>query len=262
MTHLLSIFWDVSPIAFSLLGRDFRWYSLLFVLAIWGAYAFFVFIFKKENLAPEVAQKAIIYSVVSLLIGARLGEVLFYSPEVYLKDPAEIFKIWHGGLSSHGATFALLALIWAFAKWEVKKSFTWLGDRITPAISFSAACVRFGNLFNSEIVGTPTNMPWGFIFHSHDQVVRHPVQLYEGITYIFLCVFLTNYYLKHKNNLADGLMGGIFLTGMFGTRFILEFFKENNSSLTENFPLTMGQLLSLPLLVFGIYLLMRARKNA
>jgi len=261
MTHLLSIFWDVSPIAFSLFGRDFRWYSLFFVLAIWGAYGFFVFVFNKENLPPETPQKAIIYSVICLLIGARLGEVIFYSPEVYLKDPMEIFKIWHGGLSSHGATFALLALIWAFAKWEIQRDFTWLGDRITPAISFSAACVRFGNLCNSEIVGTPTNVPWGFIFHSHDQVVRHPVQLYEGITYIFLCLLVTYLYLKKRTNLPPGLLGGIFLTAMFGIRFILEFFKENNSSLTENFPLTMGQLLSLPLFVFGVYLLRQSQKN-
>lgn len=226
MVNLLSIYWDASPIAFSLLGKDFRWYSLFFVLAIWGAYAFFVFVFNKEKLPPETAQKAILYSVVCLLIGARLGEVLFYNPEVYWKDPSEIYKIWHGGLSSHGATFALIALIWAFSKWEVKSTFTWLGDRITPAISFSAACVRFGNLFNSEILGTPTDMPWGFIFVSHDNISRHPVQLYEGITYIILCLTVTYLYIKRKDNLPEGLLGGIFLTGMFGTRFILEFFKE------------------------------------
>lgn len=260
MTHFLSILWDANPVAFNLLGRDFRWYSLFFVLAIWGAYGFFIFVFNKEKLPPETPQKAIISSVVCLLIGARLGEVLFYSPEIYIKDPAEIFKIWHGGLSSHGATFALLLLIWAFAKWELNKSFVWLGDRITPAISFAAASVRFGNLFNSEIVGTPTTMPWGFIFQLHDNVVRHPVQLYEAFTYIFLCILVTYLYVKRKDNLPEGLLGGLFLTIMFGMRFVLEFFKENNSSLTEHFPLTMGQILSLPPLFLGVYFLAKMKK--
>lgn len=260
---LLSIIWDADRIAFTIpgLGREIAWYSLLFVIGLWLAYFNIKKVFSLENISVEYAQKLWLYGAVAALVGARLGEIIFYDPQKYIKDPAAIIRVWEGGLASHGATFALIVLVLWFAHKVMHKSFLWLGDRIVSGISITAACVRFGNLMNSEVVGTPTSVPWGFIFKSHDNIARHPVVLYEGITYLIMSIVLYFLFVQKHKTMREGYLAGIFLASMFGIRFFLEFMKENNSTLTENFPLTMGQVLSLPLFLFGLYLMLRKKSN-
>lgn len=254
---LTSIIWEANRIAFTvpILGRDIAWYSLLFISGLWLAYFNFKKVFSLENINIEYAQKLWLYGAIWALIGARLGEIIFYDPQKYIDDTSKIIRVWEGGLSSHGGTFALIVLVWWFGTKVMQKSFLWLGDRIVSGIAIGAACVRFGNLMNSEIIGTPTSLPWGFVFKVHDNIARHPVVLYEGIVYVILSIFLYFTFVKNYKTMKDGYIGALFLVGMFGTRFFLEFMKENNSTLTENFPLTMGQVLSLPLCLFGIYIL-------
>lgn len=249
------ITWDADFAAFHFAGKDFRWYSFLFVAAIWIAYGVAYLIFKKEKIDIGHLQTLWLYCLVGAIVGARLGEVLFYEPEYYFSHPSEIPKIWKGGLASHGATFVLIAIMWTYSVRVMKMPFVALGDIIGSGISLGASCVRFGNLMNSEIVGRVTDVPWAFIFKRVDDQPRHPIQLYEAFAYIILGIALYILYprMKHKT----GFLGGMFLTGMFGTRFLLEFFKQNNSAVTEGFPLTMGQLLSLPLALAGIYLMLR-----
>ncbi len=249
------ITWNADFAAFHFAGRDFRWYSLLFVAAIWFAYGGAYLIFKREKMDIGHLQSIWLYSLIGAIVGARLGEVLFYEPEFYFSNPSEIPKIWKGGLASHGATFVMIGIMWFYSVRVMKIPFPALGDIIGGGICLGAACVRFGNLMNSEIVGRVTDVPWAFIFKRVDDLPRHPIQLYEAFTYIILGIALLVLYPRMKQR--TGFLGGLFLLGMFGSRFILEFFKQNNSMITEGFPLTMGQLLSLPLALVGAYFVFR-----
>ena len=254
-TILNYILWDADFAAFHFAGRDFRWYSFLFVSAIWVAYGTAYPIFKKEKIDVGHLQSLWLYCLVGAIVGARLGEVFFYEPAHYWANPMEVFKIWKGGLSSHGATFVLFVIVWLYAVKAMKIPFPAVGDRIVSGIALGASCVRFGNLMNSEIVGRVTDVPWAFVFKRVDDLPRHPIQLYEAFAYIFLGILLYVLYPKMKHK--TGFISGLFLAGMFGVRFFLEFFKQNNSTITEGFPLTMGQVLSFPLALAGIYLMMR-----
>lgn len=254
------ITWGANHEAFELFGRSFRWYSILFVSGLWAAYFTIGRIFKKDGIPTEVLQKLWVIGVIGAVIGARLGEVLFYNPQHYFAHPEEILMIWRGGLSSHGTTFTLLVITYLFAKWEMKVPFFTLGDKVVAGIAIAAAFVRFGNFMNSEILGHPSQLPWSVIFSTVDNIPRHPIQLYEGFAYIILSVVLFWGYMRTSSPQKSGFWSGIFMVGMFGTRFFLEFFKENMSTLTEGFPLTMGQVLSLPLAIWGVYLVWQGRK--
>lgn len=251
-----AIIWEVSPIAFEIGGRFFLWYSLLFASGLWIAYFILRYLFSLENIDSEKVSYMWIYGAISAVVGARLFEVLFYNPTYFSEHPSEILQFWKGGLSSHGGTFALVVFIWAFAKWNLKKSFFWLGDRGVAAITAGAICIRIGNLCNSEIVGTPTNLPWAFIFKAKDEIPRHPIQLYEAIAYLILLGILFFMLKKGVHLRSEGKVGGVFLLGMFGTRFLLEFTKANNSALISDASfLSMGQILSFPLVLFALWIL-------
>ena len=139
---LVSIIWEVNRIAFTIpiLGRDIAWYSLLFITGLWLGYFHFRKVFSLENISVEYAQKVWLYGCIWTLIGARLGEILFYDPQKYFEDPSQIIRIWEGGLSSHGATFALFVFVWWFATKTMQKPFFWLGDRLVSGIAAGAAC--------------------------------------------------------------------------------------------------------------------------
>lgn len=250
------ITWNPSPII-DLGIIQLRWYALFFVCGLWAAYGLSYLLFKRDGIPIEKLQSLWLWCVVGAIVGARLGEVLFYEPAYYFSHPADIPKIWQGGLASHGATFALFVIIWAFAKYSLKKSLMDLGDYLVSGISIAAACVRFGNFMNAEIVGRVSNQPWAMIFPSFDNSPRHPVQLYEGIFYVILSAILFSLFPKYKAK--TGYLSGLFLVGMFGTRFFLEFFKQNNSDLTEGAFFTMGQLLSLPLAMVGLWFMFRKK---
>lgn len=249
------ITWNVSPEIFSLGPIHVRWYGLLFAMSFIVGYQIFTWIFKIEKRSENDLNDLVWYMILGTVIGARLGHCLFYNPDYYLSHPLEILMVWKGGLASHGAAIGILTAIYLFVKKRPKFTYLWVMDRIVITVALAAFFIRMGNLFNSEIVGKPTDLPWGFVFTSIDNVPRHPAQLYEAIAYLIIFFILFFQYKKQKENIRDGFLFGEFLIGIFGFRFFVEFIKENQSLFENSMSLNMGQILSIPLVILGIYLL-------
>ncbi|MFA7288144.1 MAG: prolipoprotein diacylglyceryl transferase [Melioribacteraceae bacterium] len=249
------ITWSVSPEIFSLGPIHIRWYGLLFASSFIVGYQIFTWIFKIEKRSEDDLNDLVWYMILGTIIGARLGHCLFYNPEYYLANPLEILMVWKGGLASHGAAIGILTAIYLFVKKKPKFTFLWVMDRIVITVALAAFFIRMGNLFNSEIIGKPTDLPWGFVFTSIDNVPRHPAQLYEAIAYLIIFFVLFFQYKKKQEDIRDGFLFGEFLIGIFGFRFFVEFIKENQSLFENSMSLNMGQILSIPLIFLGIYLL-------
>ena len=273
---LAYITWTADPAAFHIpfLGREIRWYAFAFVIGLIFGTWIVSKIWKHEKLNVEWIDKLFIYVVVSMIIGARLGHVLFYSPTEYLKHPLEIFAVWHGGLASHGGTLGILIAVWIFSKRVTHKPMLWTLDRLVVPVGFVAALIRLGNLMNSEIYGHPTTLPWGFKFvndkvncfsgnpcYDWTTTAVHPTQLYEAFFYIltgFICLWM---YWKREDYKYQGLIFGVFLIGIFLSRFFMEFFKNVQETFEESMILNMGQLLSLPFIIAGIWLTYKGLKT-
>jgi len=250
--------WDVSPEIFRLGSLSIRWYGLLFALGFIIGYEIFQRIFKLEKRNPKDIDKLTVVMILSTVIGARLGHCFFYEPEYYLAHPIEILYVWKGGLASHGAAIAILLGIWYFVARYKDYSYLWILDRLVVTVALAGALIRLGNFFNSEILGVPTNVPWAIIFARVDNVPRHAVQLYESISYLIIFVYLSLIYLKYKDKLPSGRTFGAFLTLVFTARFILEYFKEQQTTLEAGMLLHMGQLLSIPFILIGLYLWLKS----
>jgi prolipoprotein diacylglyceryl transferase len=253
--------WDVSPDIFSIGPITIRWYGLLFAMSFIVGYQIMMIIFKRENRSEHDLNDLVWYMILGTVLGARLGHCLFYNPEYYLSHPLEILQIWKGGLASHGAAIGILIAIYLYVRRKKEMSFLWVIDRIVITVALSGFFIRMGNLFNSEIIGKPTNGNWGFVFVSVDNIPRHPAQLYEAIAYLLIFVFLLSFYFRVKGRFKNGLLFGMFLVSVFGFRFFVEFFKENQSLFEQNLFLNMGQLLSIPFVIIGIYFLFRKDKK-
>ena len=157
------ITWNVDPEIFSIGSLSIRWYGLLFASAFLSGYIVFTRYLETDRLSSEMLDELLIYIAVGTVLGARLGHCFFYEPEYFLKNPVEILKIWKGGLASHGAAIGILLSLWLYIR-KYKLSFLWLIDRIVIVVALGGAFIRLGNLFNSEIYGLPTELPWGFEF--------------------------------------------------------------------------------------------------
>lgn len=252
--------WNVDPELFILGPFHVRWYGLLFSLAFLSSFAIMVWIFRKEKKSDELLNRLFLYVFVGVVAGARLGHCLFYSPGYYLSNPIEILKVWEGGLASHGAAIGIILALLLFAHRTKGMTFLWVADRVAVVIPLAAIFVRIGNFINSEILGLPTDVPWAVVFSRVDNVPRHPVQLYEAITYLIIFLVMIFLYRKSWGRQAGRLTGSM-LTMLFSMRFILEFFKTGQSTLDPSMPITMGQLLSIPLVAFGIWLIARKQKE-
>lgn len=261
----LAINWSPSPEIFSIGPVHIRYYSVLFVSGFIIGYYIFVRFFKREGLPVEILDTLLYTLLGSAVIGARLGHCLFYEPEYYLARPWEILKIWEGGLASHGGAIAILIAIWYYVRKYGKKhnfNYIWLMDRIGIATALAGALIRLGNLMNSEIYGNPTSLPWGFIFELRGETVaKHPTQLYEALAYLFTFVLLMWLYYKHLNKLKRGTLFGLFLIGIFGARFFIEFIKEPQVSFEQSMTLNMGQWLSIPFVIAGVGLILYGIKK-
>ncbi|NRA68430.1 MAG: prolipoprotein diacylglyceryl transferase [Pseudobacteriovorax sp.] len=229
-----------------------RYYGLLFGLGFFVGYQIMRNIFRKEGHNEEELQSLLTYMVVGTIVGARLGHVLFYQPDYYLSNPLEILKMWKGGLASHGGTIGVLLACYLFRKKQPQHSYLWLADRLAITTAFVAGCIRTGNFFNSEILGKPWDGPWAIIFARVDNIARHPAMLYEAAAYFTLFVVLLLIYRKLKEKTPQGLLLGILLTWVFASRFVIEFFKENQVDFEAGMTLNMGQTLSIPFVVIGI----------
>ena len=259
----LVIPWNVDPEIFRVGSLAVRWYGLFFALSFYFGYLIMSKIFKNEGIPIQTLDKLSIYMIIGTVVGARLGHILFYQLGDYLADPMEIFKIWHGGLASHGAAIAIPIVLYFFSR---KTGLTWLWvlDRIVIVIALAGFMIRMGNLMNSEIYGHETTLPWGFIFQRSDTLLipRHPTQIYEALCYLAIFIILQSLYWKKNKVFKPGTLFGIFLVVLFGVRFLLEFLKEPQEAFESNMLLNMGQLLSIPFMILGGYLLIRKGNSA
>lgn len=276
MTLPAFITWDFDPVLFTLFGHPIVWYGLLFAL---GLIILGPWIEKKmwehEKLDSKWFESLAVYVFVGTIVGARLGHVLFYDPAYYLANPAKIFVTWEGGLASHGGTIGIIIACWLYSRRVTRKSILWVLDRLAVPTGIVAAMIRLGNLTNSEIFGRPTTLPWGFRFIRSEEYRHlvpnmdmgcHPTQIYEALCYLAvfaLCMWL--YWKRDAARCYSGLIVGVFLTGIFLSRFIIERIKIVQEpwelKLIESVGLNMGQLLSIPFVLAGIWLIIRAVKN-
>lgn len=262
MFDILSFHWHVNPEIIRLGPIAIRWYSLLFVSGFILGWFIFRSFFRREGI-PETLLDPLLYTLLAAtIIGARLGHCIFYQPDYYFGSWAgfgEIFMPWRGGLASHGGAIALLLGMWWFARHYGPKydfDYLWIMDRLVMTVCFAGAFIRFGNLFNSEIYGDVTNLPWGIVFDLRGETEpKHPTQLYEAFSYIILGLGLMWAYWKKLDKLKRGQIFGIFLIVLFGMRFIIEFIKEPQVGFEESMIINMGQILSIPFIVAGIALL-------
>lgn len=257
------ITWAPDPEIFSLGPLSVRYYGLFFALAFLLGYYIVDRMFKRENAPEEWLEKLFIYVMVATVIGARLGHVFFYGWDYYSQHPEDILKVWQGGLASHGGAIGILVAIWLFSKLVTKLPMLWTLDRLVISVALAAVFIRMGNLMNSEIVGSPTTMPWGFIFlkaHGleNPELPRHPSQIYEALCYLVTFVVLMYMYWRTNAAKRPGLIFGIFLVGIFATRFFVEFLKEDQEAFEATMALNMGQILSIPFMILASYLIYNA----
>jgi len=249
--------WNVDPDIFVIGPIHLRYYGILLGVTLVVGYYFFQKQMKKYGYSQEVSLDYLFWGMLGTFIGARLAHCYFYETWHFIYNPLDLFKIWKGGISSHGAAVGLfISAIW-FAR-SRKIPFAVLGDGIVFAAAVGATLFRIGNFMNSEIVGRVTTVPWGVHFMrytDHGLYLRHPSQLYEaaGGLIVLLSLFAVEYFLKGKKR--PGLFSGVFLIGYFTFRFFVEYFKEFQIDPNNTFPLTMGQCLSIPFVVIGIFIL-------
>lgn len=257
-----SIIWSVSPEIFSVGPLTVRWYGLLFALGIVGSYYTLQYIFTKEKLPQTMLDKYAIWAVLGTVVGARLGHVLFYEPAYYFSHPAEIFMVWHGGLASHGATLGLILVVILFCV-KYKMPFLWLFDRMAVIVPVAAGSIRLGNLMNSEIYGHSTTLPWGFTFVNAsppENIPCHPTQLYEALVYFSLFISMVLWYRYKKGQILGGLFVGVMFLVIFIARFFIEFIKNTQVDFEQGMILNMGQWLSIPFILLGIFFIIIAIK--
>ena len=267
------ITWTASPDIISGHLATVRWYGLMFAIGFWVGYEVVWREFRHEGAPERWVASLFFYVIVATVVGARLGHVFFYDWDYYSRHLSEIPKIWAGGLASHGGVIGILIAIWLYSRWVTKRSMLWTLDRLVVPVGLVAALIRLGNLFNHEIYGGPTSLPWGFRFVDNVNewmqgappvftVPCHPTQLYEALCYLLvfgLCMWM---YWKRNDQERPGLIFGVFMLGIFLARFVIEYVKNVQEpweiAMRARLGLDMGQLLSIPFIVLGIWLIVRA----
>ncbi len=250
--------WNASPELFSLGPLSIRWYGLFFALSFVAGLYLMTKIFEREGKKEADLNHLFYYIIAGTVIGARLGHCLFYEPEFYLSNPIEILKIWRGGLASHGGGIGIITAVYLYSKQRSDQPMLWVLDRLTLPTMLGSAFIRLGNFINSEIIGNPTDAPWAVVFARIDMLPRHPAQLYESVVYFMIFVLVMLGYWKWNWQKKSGLIFGTLLTSVFSARFVIEFFKTRQASYGFDLPFSVGQWLSIPFLLVGIYLVYRA----
>lgn len=273
------ITWNVNPEIFSIGPLTVRWYGLLWAIGIWLALVVIQRLFKNENLPEEWLDKLFMYTVIGTIVGARLGHCFFYEWKPldqpieflgitikygnhYITHPWELLYVWRGGLASHGGAAGILIAMILYNKNVSKKGIVWIFDRLLIGAALTGASIRLGNLMNSEIYGSVTDLPWGFIFVRDGQTLpMHPTQIYEML-YCLITFAITwwLYWKKQAHKKRPGLIFAVFLLGVFGTRFLLEFIKLDQEAFESGMFLNMGQILSIPLILWGFWLIYKSSK--
>ncbi|MEE0985838.1 MAG: prolipoprotein diacylglyceryl transferase [Bacteroidaceae bacterium] len=276
------ILWNPDIVAFSFGPVEVRWYSLLWCIGLFAVYQLMHYLFKEQKLSEDKFEPMFLYCFLGILIGARLGHCLFYEPEYYLSRPMEMILPmrkfadgeWHftgyEGLASHGGTLGLMIAIILYSR-NVKLNLMYVLDNVAIVTPICACAIRLGNLMNSEIIGHPTDVPWAFVFERVDMLPRHPGQLYEAICYaifFFIGWFIYRLSLKKETmerytsnarkplvdiRVGSGFYFGLCLFLIFLSRIFIELTKENQVDFESGMMFNMGQLLSVPFVLLGLY---------
>ena len=260
----LFVTWNPDIVAFSLGAFAVRWYSLFWCLGLLSVYMLMHRLYRQQRLGEEQFEPMFMYCFLGILIGARLGHCLFYEPGYYLSHPVEMIlpirqvpgEGWtftgYEGLASHGGTLGLMIALWLYAK-RVKLNIMRVLDNVAIVTPICACAIRLGNLMNSEIIGRPTDVPWAFIFERVDMLPRHPGQLYEAICYAIFFFVGWFFYRYKPQRVGTGFFFGLCLFMIFLSRIFVEYTKENQEAFEEGMLLNMGQLLSIPFVLLGLY---------
>lgn len=274
-SHLNYILWNPDVEAFHILGLSIRWYSLCWLIGLLLAYFIVQRLYRQQKIKDELFDPLFLYCFFGILIGARLGHCLFYQPEYYLTSVKHFIEMivpihfmagggWkfvgYEGLASHGGTIGLIVALYLYYR-RTRLNLWQVLDNIAIATPITACFIRLGNLMNSEIIGKVTNVPWAFIFERVDKVPRHPGQLYEAIAYfVFFFVGLW-FYRKHPQRVGTGFFFGLCLTLIFTFRFFIEYTKDIQVNFESGMLFNMGQILSIPFIIIGIYCMCRKQKQ-
>lgn len=275
MPSLLTINWNPDPELFNLFGSfPIRYYGLLWGIGIVLSCIIVQRQYRDRKISEDKFTPLFFYCVIGITLGARLGHCIFYDWSYYQNHliemilpirqfPGEGWKwIGHKGLASHGGTLGLIIALWLYCR-KTKMHYMDVLDMIAVATPICACCIRLANLMNSEIIGKPTDMPWAFVFEQVDMLPRHPAQLYEAIAYFIFFLGMIYLYKKsdHGQKLHRGFFFGLCLTEIFVFRFFVEFLKENQVDFENTMTLNMGQWLSVPFVIIGIYFMLFYGKN-
>jgi len=252
--------WNVNPNIIDVFGIQIRWYGALFAASFLLGSQLMEWIYRSENRSIKHIDRLFMFLMAGTIIGARLGHCLFYDPSYYLQHPLKIFAIWEGGLASHGGAIGIFTGLYLYQR-KTQESYLWLLDRLSIPAALAACFIRLGNLFNSEIIGIPTTVPWAIIFQRVDSLPRHPAQLYEALAYAAVFITLLLIYRKKGAQLKGGILFSTFLICVFSARFLIEFVKTKQAAYVSELALSTGQLLSLPFILIGIAMLYKALKD-
>jgi len=265
--HALQIVWNPLSDGLEIFGLTIHYYSMMWMAAFIIGWYIMKKIYRNESQTDEKLDSLFIYSVLGIMIGARVGHVVFYQSELILEDPLSIFlpfKFAGGfeftgfrGLASHGAAIGMIISMYLYNKKVLKKSVVWILDRVVIPVAAGAIFVRVGNFFNSEMIGKQADesLPWAIIFQKIDNVARHPGQLYEAFGYVFVFIILMFLYWKTKKANQTGFLFGSFLMLLMTVRLFVENFKIEQVTGREDwiFSLNTGQALSIPFILIGLY---------
>ena len=267
----LSIDWNPNVELFKIGSFAIRYYSLMFVVAFVLGLQIMKKIYEREGVALEKLDTLFIYTVIATLLGARIGHFLFYDTEFLFSNPLEVLLpiklnpfqfTGYQGLASHGAAIGIIIAMYFYSKKVVHKPILWILDRIVIPVASGAIFVRLGNLMNSEIIGKATNSDYGFVFVKlGEDFPRHPAQLYESFGYLITFVVLYYFYWKTDKRNKPGFLFGTFMVFLWSVRFIVEFFKEAQVDQRGDWDLNTGQLLSIPMILVGLYFMFRKVKK-
>jgi prolipoprotein diacylglyceryl transferase len=258
MNHFV---WNVTPEIFSIGPVTVRWYGALFATGFVCGYYFVRWIYRRENKNVEELDNLLLYIAAGTIIGARLGHCLFYDPAYYLSHPWKILAIWEGGLASHGGGLGVLIGVYLYCR-KYSTPYVWLLDRLSIPLALTGSFIRLGNLFNSEILGSASTVPWAIIFQRVDSVPRHPVQLYESLSYLSIFIISFLIYKFYSDKLKNGFILGVVLVLMFIARIVLEHFKLPQAHYSTGLDMSVGQLLSIPYLIAGCVFIYLALRNS
>lgn len=251
------IYWNVSPVLFHVPGTSvlLTWYGVMWALGLVLSRQVGLYMFLREDRYTANLPNLFLMIVLPAMVGARLGHFLFYDVQALLQDPLVVVKPPFHGLSSHGGVFGILVGVYIWCR-RNHAEYLFVIERLALVAISAGACIRFGNLMNSEIVGVPADVPWAFVFVRVDQLPRHPAQLYECIFYTAFFLFMLYVWHRHAHRLRSGTLLGMILTVLWIFRFGVESLKENQSTFENDLPLNMGQLLSIPYIIVGVALLL------